>query len=98
MFLAVYGYFHIKDFRLPNVGQRKPFLVGLFVTNMLWIFSCGIGLFLYSSIGLVATVLLSMISLVVALVLSYLFYKDRPSTRDVVVAVIVMACIGASST
>lgn len=82
---------------MPSVGKRKQFLGGLFVTNMLWIFSCGIGLFLYSSIGLVATVLLSMVSLVVALVLSYLFYEDRPSKKDVVVAVIVMTCIGASS-
>lgn len=96
--LAVYGFFHRKDFRLPTKGNRKPFVWGLFTTNMLWVFSCGIGLFLYSSIGIVAAILLSMISLVVALVLSYLFYKDRPSTRDVLVAVVVMLCIGASST
>ncbi len=64
---------------------------------MLWMLSSTIGLVLYSEIGIVATILLSMISLGVTLALSYLFYKDKPSGRDVSVAVLVVLCIAAAA-
>lgn len=95
-FLILGAYFlrRPKGFVLPRKGHRAKFSWSITIPSLCWVFVTAISLYLYQEIGVVATILLSMITLAVTLAASYFIYRDVPRKKDVVTTALVMLCIG----
>ncbi len=78
----------------PGKPERSAFVWSTVVPSLCWVFVTAINLYLYQEIGVVATILLSMITLAVTLTASYFVHKDLPSRKDVTVTALVLLCIG----
>lgn len=96
-FLILGAYFLLKPkgFVFPKEkSERKKFVWSTVIPSLCWVFVTAINLYLYQEIGVVATILLSMITLAVTLVASFLIYHDVPRKKDVVTTSLVLLCIG----
>ncbi|MFB0965377.1 MAG: EamA family transporter [Patescibacteria group bacterium] len=95
LILGAYFLFRPKGFVFPKEKpERKKFVWSTVIPSLCWVFVTAISLYLYQEIGVVATILLSMITLAVTLVASYLIYHDVPRKKDVVTTSLVLLCIG----
>ncbi len=70
-----------------------PLFSNLFLNNLLWFVSYAITLYLMKELGIVTTSLLGMLTIVLTIVSSYIFFQDIPTRKDVATAVIIICCI-----
>ena len=63
------------------------------INNIFWLASYVITLFLMKDLGIVMTSLLGMITLVLTILSSYIFFHDKPTRKNLLVASIIIGCI-----
>lgn len=82
--------------RIPK-QTTLPLVSALSLNNLLWIVSYTITLYLMKELGIVMTSLLGMFTMVLTIVSGYVFFRDIPTRKDVIVAsIIVCSIIGGS--
>lgn len=95
LFLGAYFIARPKGFVFPHTkAERVTFAWSTAIPSLCWVFVTAINLFLYQEIGIVATILLSMITLAVTVTASYFVHKDVPEKKDMITAALVLLCIG----
>ena len=77
------------DFKKVSLDYAKI----LFTANAIWIISILLVLTMYTSIGIVATSLISLLYLVFVYLFWYLILKEIPEKKDVIIAFVVSICI-----
>lgn len=69
----------------------------LTLNNLIWLITYIITLYLMKELGIIMTSLLGMFTMVLTIVSGYVFFRDIPTRKDVIVAsIIVCSIIGGS--
>ncbi len=74
-------------------NQSKKFFFHRLISSFTWWISMFINAFLIKSFGAVITFLLGFLGVWVMLVMSYIFQKDRPAKKDIILAVVVSVLV-----
>jgi len=85
-----------KRWELVTIPSQttRPLLGMLTLNNLLWLVSYTITLYLMKELGIVMTSLLGMITMILTILSSYIFFRDIPTRKDIIVACIIMLCVG----
>jgi len=78
---------------IPNRKSFLPIIKLITINNILWLITYTITLFLIKNLGIVTTALLSMITMILTIFSSYFFFRDIPTRKNIIIAIIVMMCI-----
>ncbi|MDD5770155.1 MAG: hypothetical protein PHE25_04240 [Candidatus Gracilibacteria bacterium] len=97
LFLSIYFSFNFKKLKLPKKEYTKLYLINDGASNLFWIINTLISLFLYKEVGVTLTILLSMISIIASFTAAYLFYKDIPSRKNIIISILIVVCISFGS-
>ncbi len=90
--LAIFFAFLRNDFWKIKTFTKKYSLILVF-TNVVIMFSVLLILFMFSSLWIVATSLISLLYLVFLYIFSFFILKEVPSKRDIIITLFVVICI-----
>lgn len=71
----------------------KTYWINDGTSNISWIITILISLFMYSEVGVTLTILLSMGVMIISFIASYIIYRDIPSRKNVIVSFLILICI-----
>ena len=73
--------------------DTRETMFAIFLNDVTWVLHYLLLLFLVKEFGVIVTALLSMLEVALTLILSYMFFREVPSRRDLVLTVFVTACV-----